>query len=246
MQEIALDGPVAWLLGGPDRHQRADLRPRAGAARRRRPGRRVAAFAGAILDRQRRRPPPAPRPRGVAVRHRHAAADRRGAAAREPQRVEERRPRLRRPARSSRASIRLPSAQYRGRRRASARRGTRSSGASPRCRASPASRSPTACPPNGVGNFNNFDLEERPDAAGKVAARHTLGGRHARVLPGAGPHAARGAAARRAGCAAGGTATRSWWTGRGPAGSSRARARSASGSAKADAPPARGPRWSAS
>ena len=34
-------------------------------------------------------------------------------------------------------------------------------------------------PPNNVGNFNNFDLEQHPTPAGQSQPDHALGGRHA-------------------------------------------------------------------
>ena len=165
-QEITLDGPVLWLLVALTVGQRAAVRPRAGAARHRRAGGRVVALDGAIVDRQRRRPTPATSARRSSVRDRDAAARRRRAAARQPERAAARRSRASTPATCSPA------------RSGCRRRSIRSAAAS--------SPSGTSCerrvealpgvsgvafadgrPPDDVGNFNNFDLEESPTPPGQ-------------------------------------------------------------------------------
>ena len=101
-------------------------------------------------------------------------------------------------------------------------------------------------PPNNVGNINNFDLEESPDAVRAVSTRDAVGRGHAEYFRRARPHAARGAAARRPRCADARISNPSWSIARGHVVSFPREARSASGSAKAAARRARGPASSAS
>ena len=56
-------------------------------------------------------------------------------------------------------------------------------------------------PPDDVGNFNNFDLEDQPTPSGQSQPVTPWVACHARVLPRAGPPAPRGTPARRARCA---------------------------------------------
>ena len=101
-------------------------------------------------------------------------------------------------------------------------------------------------PPDDVGNFNNFDLEDSPTPPGTIATGHAVGVRDAGVLSVFSDSRISKDVSSTSATASAPTSKSSSSIGPGRSGFSRTGVPSANGSAKEDARPVRGPRWSVS
>jgi hypothetical protein len=141
--EIALDGPVFWLLVGLTAASALLFGMVPAVYGTGGPVDESLRSIGRFLDRQCQREAASADPGGQPVCHCHAAAGRGGPAAREPEATGARRSRVRYAQRPQRVDLAAGDA-VRHRRAESSRSGISCSGGSRRCRVSRASRSPTA------------------------------------------------------------------------------------------------------